>query len=238
MEKKELIFEGNEKQLFQTEDSGLVIFHFKDVATAFSGVKRANLADKGKVNNEISSLLFGYLREKGINTHFVEKLGDREQLCRKISIIPLEFFVHNYIAGPLAGKLGIPEGTKTPCVVYDLRYNNDALGDPYINGSQARALGIVNEEDYKYMCATVKTVNELLVDLFDKAGLKLIDMKLEFGRSVEGEIILSDEISPDTCRIWDAETGEILDKDRFRHDLGYIVASYSKVYDKLTKVLE
>jgi len=238
MEKKNLFFDGNEKQFFQTEDPEQVIIHFKDAITAFGNVKKAALADKGKVNCEISSLIFDYLKKNGVDTHYIAKVDDREQLCRKITIIPLEIFVYNYISGPLAVKLGLEEGTKPSTTVFDFRYNCAELDDPIINASQAVALGMLSFEEIDRMVDTAKKINDLLFDLFSRAGLKLVDMKLEFGRVSTGEIILSDEISPDTCRIWDAETDEKLDKDRFRFDLGYIVASYSKVYDKLSKVLE
>lgn len=238
MEKESLFFDGNEKQFFQTDDPEQVIIHFKDAITAFGNVKKAALADKGKVNCSISSLIFDFLKKNGIDTHYIARVGEREQLCRKISIIPLEVIVYNYISGPLSVKLGLEEGMKPGSTIYDLRYNNAELGDPIINASQAVALGLLNKEEIESILDTAKQINSLLFAVFEKAGLKLVDMKLEFGRASTGEIILSDEISPDTCRIWDAETDEKLDKDRFRFDLGYIVASYSKVYEKLSKVLE
>ena len=233
MEKRDKIFEGNEKMVFATDDPEKVIFHFKDIVTAYNSIKRAQLPTKGIVNNAVSSLIFDYLKQNGVHTHYIEKIGPREQLCHKILIVPLQVVVHNFVAGSLATRLGIEEGTKPCTVIYDLRYNNEELGDPLINDTQAVALGIVSFEDLEYVYETARRINALLTDLFTKAGLKLVDFKLEFGRDWTGHLIVSDEISPDTCRIWDAETDEKLDKDRFRHDLGYIVASYEKVYERL-----
>ncbi|MBQ9399214.1 MAG: phosphoribosylaminoimidazolesuccinocarboxamide synthase [Bacteroidales bacterium] len=236
MERRELLFDGKEKQVYATDDPEKVIFRFKDVISAYDGIKRATLADKGKTSTAFSSLIFEYLRDHGVRTHYIERVSEDEQLCHKICIIPIEVVVHNYIAGSIAEKLGLEEGVKPSCVIYDLRYNNDALGDPLINDTQAIALGIATQEDLKTIYSTARRINTLLVKLFERAGLKLVDMKLEFGRAWNGEIIVSDEISPDTCRIWDAETDERLDKDRFRRDLGYIVAAYAKAYDRLLKV--
>ena len=193
MNKDRLIFDGNEKQVFSTDDPNTVIFRYKDVTTAYHGVKRARFGGKGALNNEISALLLGYLNENGVETHFIQKIGDREQLCRKIEIIPLEVVFHNRIAGSLAAKLGVEDGFKPANTILDLCYNNDELGDPLINRDQA---------------------------------------------ADTGAIIISDEISPDTCRLWDMETGERLDKDRFRLDLGDMVESYGIVLEKLKNVFD
>lgn len=232
----ELLFDGNEKQVYATEDPEKVIFRFKDVATAYNNIKKAVFPEKGVVSNRISSLLFSYLEQNGIHTHFIAELGDREQLCRRSRNIPLELKVRNYFAGSLADRLGIDDGTKAATVIYDLNYNRQDLGDPMVNDSEAVALGIVSFEDLEFIYDVARRVNVLLSELCGRAGLKLVDFKLEFGRDAEGKIMICDEIGPDTGRFWDAATDERLDKDRFRHDLGYIVASYQKVLDRLLAV--
>ena len=234
----ELLFDGNEKRVYATEDPERVIFHFKDVATAYNNIKKAVFPEKGVVSNRISSLLFAWLEENGVHTHFISELGDREQLCRKSRNIPLELKVRNYFAGSIAGRLGIADGTKARTVIFDLNYNNDELGDPMVNDSEAVALGIVSFEELEQIYSIARKVNGLLTDICSRAGLKLVDFKLEFGRDAEGRIMICDEIGPDTGRFWDAVTDERLDKDRFRHDLGYIVASYQKVLDRLAAVAD
>lgn len=237
MVKKELIFDGNEKRVYATDDPNTVIFHFKDVATAFNNVKTAVFPNKGVVNNKISSYIFNYLEKSGIYTHYISMVNEREQLCRKSeNNIPLEVVVRNYIAGSLSDRLGIEEGTKPSTVIYDLNYNNSELGDPLINDTQAVALGIVDFETLRSIYDTAARVNTLLLDLFGPIGIKLVDFKLEFGRDSDGRVMLVDEISPDTSRFWDAATDKRLDKDRFRHDLGYIVASYEEVLNRLLSI--
>ncbi len=237
MVKRELLFNGNEKQVYATDDPNLVIFRYKDVTVAYNNVKRARFNGKGILDNRISSILLGYLNRKGVETHFVEQISDREQLCRKIEIIPLEVVFHNRIAGTLASKLGVPEGYKPDDIVLDLCYNNDELGDPLVNRSQAVALKLASCDELKQMFSMAKRAGTLLTRLFDKAGLELVDAKMEFGRAADtGAIIISDEISPDTCRIWDKATGEKLDKDCFRLDLGDVSEAYAKVLDKLNSI--
>ncbi len=238
MVKGELIFDGNEKQVFATDDPEKVIFRFKDVATAFNNVKTAVFPRKGIVNNGISSRLFGYLQRNGIYTHFISRLNEREQLCRKCRTIPLELVVRNYIAGSLADRLSLEEGMKPATVIYDLNYNDSSLGDPMINDSQAVALGIVASEDLDVIYDIARKVNALLTELCGRAGIRLVDFKLEFGRDSGGRIMLTDEISPDTCRFWDAVTLNRLDKDRFRHDLGNIMPSYEEVLRRLESMGE
>ena len=238
METRSLLFDGNEKKVFATDDPSLVIFHFKDVLTAYTGVKRAVLKRKGIVNNAVSSYLLSFLEKNGVKTHFVEKISDRDQLCRKVDPIPLEMIVCNYVNGPLMERLGMEEGTKPSETIIDLRYNRDDLGEPMINDSEAIALGIVTKEELSFLYATAHKVLSLMDGLFSGAGLKLIDVKPEFGRDSSGDIILCDEISPDTCRIWDASDDEKLDKDRFRLDFGDIVASYTKIAVKLGALTE
>lgn len=235
--KEDLLFDGNEKRIYATDNPDEVIIRFNDVATAFNNIKKAIFPNKGIVNNGISSLIFEYLNSKGVYTHFISKIGERDQLCRKGQIIPLEVIVRNYIAGSLADRLAVEEGTIAQTTIIDLNYNREDLGDPLINDTQAVALGIVSFEDLKYIYELAHKINGLLTELCSKAGLKLIDFKLEFTRDSAGRIMVSDEISPDTSRFWVAETDERLDKDRFRHDLGYIVASYEKVLDRLSAVV-
>ena len=238
MIKGEIIFEGNEKQVFATDNPDQVIFRYKDVTVAYNNVKRARFIGKGALDNQISALLLNYLNENGVETHFISTLGEKEQLCRKIEIIPLQVVVHNRIAGSLAARLGVEEGFRHPNTIVDLRYNNDELEDPFINRDHAVALGLATYQELDGMYNTARKVNDLLVPLFHKAGIELVDMKIEFGRASDtGTIIISDEISPDTCRLWDEATGERLDKDRFRLDLSRVVESYRTVLNRLTKVI-
>ena len=235
--KKELIFEGNEKRVFATDNPDQVIFHFTDVIVAYNNVKRARLKNKGVLANRISAILLEHLNKGGIPTHFIERLDDREQLCRKIEIIPLEVVVHNRMAGTLAAKLGVEDGFKPSNTVVDLCYNNDELGDPLVNNDQAVALGLASYKDLERMLSLAKRAGELLTALFHKAGIELVDAKIEFGRASDtGEIIISDEISPDTCRLWDEMTQERLDKDRFRLDLGDVIPAYTQVLERLESI--
>ena len=239
MTQKEVIYNGNEKQFFATDDPDKVIIRYKDVAVAFNNVKRARFEGKGALSNRISALLLGYLREQGIRNHFLELVGDTEQLCRRIEILPIEVIVRNRVAGSLAARLGIEEGFKPDNLIVELRYNDDELDDPFINRDIAVALGLVTYEEIDGMIAEAKKANEALKALFHRIGIELVDVKLEFGRATDnGEIILSDEVSPDTARLWDEQTGERLDKDRFRLDLSDVVASYRNVYERLTTVLK
>ena len=237
MTKNELIFNGNEKQVFSTDDPTRVIFRYKDVTTAYHGVKRARFAGKGALTNQISALLLGYLNENGVETHYIETLDEREQLCRMIEIIPLEVVFHNRIAGSLATKLGVDDGMKPENTILDLCYNNDELGNPLVNRDQAFAIGLASYEELEEMFSLGKKAGELLTELFHKAGIELVDAKIEFGRASDtGEIIISDELSPDTCRLWDEATGERLDKDRFRLDLGDVIPAYADVLERLEKL--
>lgn len=238
MEKSNLLFDGNEKQVYSTPDYNKVIFKYKDVCLAYGGIKRAVFNGKGVLDNQISALLLGYLESNGVKTHFIEKISDREQLCRKIEIIPLKITVRNRIAGSLAERLGVEDGLKTNSPIFDLTYNNDELGDPLINDHHAIALGLVNKKELESMYDTARMTNDILSALFDRAGIELVDIKIEFGRASDnGEIIISDEISPDTCRLWDKKTKRRLDKDRFRKDLSDVVASYQEVLDRLKETL-
>ncbi|MBQ1718894.1 MAG: phosphoribosylaminoimidazolesuccinocarboxamide synthase [Bacteroidales bacterium] len=235
--KKELIFEGNEKRVYATENPDQVIFHFKDVMVAYNNVKRARLTGKGVVTNKISAFLLGYLNDCGIPTHFIKRIDEREQLCRKIEIIPLEVVFHNRMAGTLAAKLGVEDGFKPSNTIVDLCYNNDELGDPLVNSDQAVALSLASYDELEVMFSIAKRAGKLLSELFHKAGIELVDAKIEFGRASDsGQIIISDEISPDTCRLWDEQTGERFDKDRFRLDLGDIIPAYNLVLERLESI--
>ena len=236
MEKLQLLFDGNEKQVYATDEKDRVIFRYKDVATAYGGIKRATFRRKGVLTCGISSILFRYLNENGIKTHFIESLNDREQVCRPITIIPLNVAVRNYAAGTMARRLGIEPGTKLSHTVIELFYNNDDLRDPMINADHAIALGIVNAEEIALIREEALKANELIVKLMEGLGIRVIDLKLEFGRASDGTIIMSDEISPDTCRFWDMKTGEVLDKDRFRHDMGGVIDAYEYVYTLLNRM--
>lgn len=238
MEKGDLIFNGNEKKFYATQDPDKVIVSFKDVTAAFNNVKRARFVGKGALENKISALLLGELNRSGIKTHFIEIVGDREQLCRRINIIPVEFIVRNRVAGSLALRLGLEDGFVPGNTILDLRYNNDDLDNPLITADHVVALGLASYDELGQMKDIALKVNEILCALFHRAGIELVDVKLEFGRATDtGEIIISDEISPDTARLWDEKTGERLDKDRFRLDLSNVVASYKQVYDRLSNVL-
>ena len=239
MTKGDLIFDGNEKQIFATDQPDRVIFRYKDVAVAYNNVKRARFKGKGALNNQISALLLDYLNRNGVETHFIEQLDDCEQLCRKIEIIPLQVVVHNRIAGSLAARLGVDEGFRHANTIVDLRYNNDELEDPFINRDHAVALGLATYRELDEMYNVARRVNDLLKPLFHQAGIELVDMKIEFGRASDtGAIIISDEISPDTCRLWDEATGERMDKDRFRLDLSCVVENYRNVLNRLKQVTE
>ncbi len=231
-EKREFIYEGKAKQIFSTDDENMVIIHYKDDATAGNGAKKGTIVNKGIINNKITAKIFKALEENGIKTHLVEVLNDRDQLCQKVTIFPLEVTVRNIIAGSMSKRLGIAEGTIPPETIYEIGYKNDDLGDPLINDYHAYVLG-VKKEDLKTIYAMTEKINQILIKIFDEIGIKLVDFKIEFGKNSAGEIILADEITPDTCRLWDKETGAKLDKDRFRRDMGNIEEAYIEVAKRL-----
>ena len=235
--KKEMLYEGKAKQIFATEKPDEVVVRFKDDATAFNAQKKGQVDKKGQMNNAITTLIFEYLNEKGIPTHFIKQIDDREQLVKKVSIIPLEVIVRNYVAGSMAQRLGVEEGTKSPITIFDICYKDDALGDPLINDYHAMFLGAATRKELDRMYALTARINEILIDLFDKMNIILVDFKIELGKTPNGEIILADEISPDTCRLWDKDTMKKLDKDRFRRDLGEVTEAYEEIYNRLKKVL-
>ncbi|MDR2110680.1 MAG: phosphoribosylaminoimidazolesuccinocarboxamide synthase [Spirochaetaceae bacterium] len=230
-----MLYEGKAKQVYAAEGrEDLVIIHYKDDATAFNGAKKGQIEDKGIMNNKIASSLFDLLEKSAVPTHFVSLLNDRDMLCKKVQIVPLEVIVRNAAAGSMAKRLGLAEGTSLKTTVFELSYKNDALEDPLINDYHAVAIGISTFEEIKAIFNYAARVNEVLSAFFLKGGIRLIDFKLEFGRTAAGELVLADEISPDTCRFWDAGTNEKLDKDRFRRDLGNVREAYSEILNRVS----
>ena len=233
MEKLEMLYEGKAKQIFKSKNENEVIVHYKDDATAFNGEKKSQINNKGILNNSITSKIFQMLNESGIKTHFIKKINDRDQLCKKVSIIPLEVIVRNVAAGSMAKRLGIEEGFNLKTTVFELSYKDDSLGDPLINDYHAVAIGATTFEELNKIYDMTNKINDLLKEFFKKQNINLIDFKIEFGRDEKGEILLADEISPDTCRFWDATTGEKLDKDRFRRDLGNVEEAYKEILNRI-----
>ena len=232
MEKKELLYEGKAKKVYTTENPDVLIVDYKDDATAFNGVKKGTIVGKGVVNNRMTNHIFRMLEEKGIPTHYIEELSDRETAVKKVEIVPLEVIVINVAAGSFSKKLGIEEGFKLLSPTLEFSYKNDELGDPMINDYYAVAIGAATREEINKITELVFKINEILVDYFKSIKVDLIDFKVEFGR-YKGQIILADEISPDTCRFWDSETHEKLDKDRFRRDLGHVEEAYEEIYRRI-----
>lgn len=227
------LYEGKAKRIYETDDANVVRVEYKDEATAYNAQKKANIAGKGQLNNEITSLLFEKLRKAGIDNHFIEKISDTEQLVRRVSIIPLEVVVRNTIAGSLAKRLGIDEGTKLKQGIVEFYYKNDDLGDPLINDQHVAILEAATPEQVSEIKEKALQVNDILRKLFDEIGIELVDFKLEFGLTPEGKILLADEISPDTCRLWDKETRQKFDKDVFRRDLGDLTEAYREILSRL-----
>ncbi len=232
MEKLEMLYEGKAKKIYATDKEDEVIVYYKDDATAFNGEKKGQIEDKGVLNNSITSMIFEMLEKKGIKTHFIKKLNEREQLCKKVEIIPLEVIVRNVAAGSMAKRLGLQEGYELKTTVFELSYKDDSLGDPLINDYHAVGIGATTFEELEKIYEITAKINEILKEFFIEQNIKLIDFKLEFGR-YNGEILLADEISPDTCRFWDAITGEKLDKDRFRRDLGNVKDAYVEILNRI-----
>ena len=233
MKKLEMLYEGKAKKVYKTDNEDLYIVDYKDDATAFNGAKKGTISGKGVINNKMTNLVFKYLNENGINTHLVEELSEREALVKKVEIVPLEVIVRNIAAGSFSAKYGVPEGTELKNPIVEFSYKNDALNDPMINNSQIEAIGIATAEEIEEITESVKKVNELLQKFFLECNIILVDFKVEYGRCKEG-IILADEISPDTCRLWDKDTREKLDKDRFRRDLGGVEDAYNEVWRRIT----
>ena len=229
MDKRDLIYEGKAKRVYTTDNPDLVIQYFKDDATAFNAQKRGTIVNKGVFNNDITSHLFKMLEKKGIRTHFVKKLSEREQLVRKVDIIPVEVIIRNLAAGSLAKRLGLAEGTPLKFPIVEWCYKSDKLGDPIVSDEIAVALGWAGAKEMAILKHKALEVDRLLTAFFARLGIKLVDFKLEFGRFGK-DILLADEITPDGCRLWDAKTNEKLDKDRFRHDLGGVEEAYQRVH--------
>jgi phosphoribosylaminoimidazole-succinocarboxamide synthase len=234
MEKRDMLYEGKAKKVFKTDDENLYIVSYKDDATAFNGLKKGQISGKGVINNRMTNIIFKYLADNGIKTHLVEELNDRETLVKKVEIVPLEVIVRNVAAGSFSKKYGVEEGTALLNPILEFSYKNDALGDPMINNMQILAIGIATKEELDSISEQALKINELMKKFFLERGIKLIDFKIEFGRC-NGEIILADEVSPDTCRLWDVETNDKLDKDRFRRDLGGVEEAYEEVWRRITK---
>lgn len=232
MKKLGLLYEGKAKKVYKTEDEDVLIVDYKDDATAFNGEKKGTIVGKGVVNNRMTNHIFQLLEKEGIPTHFVEELSDRETAVKKVEIVPLEVIIRNIAAGSFSKKLNIEEGTKLLIPTLEFSYKDDALGDPMINDYYAIAIGAATKEEIEKITDLVFKINNFLVTYFKEAGIELVDFKVEFGR-YKGDIILADEISPDTCRLWDVETHEKLDKDRFRRNMGNVEEAYIEVYKRL-----
>ena len=232
MKKLELLYEGKAKKVFKTEDEDALIVDYKDDATAFNGEKKGTIVGKGAINNRMTNHIFKLLEKEGVPTHYIEELSDCETVVKKVQIVPLEVIIRNIAAGSFSKKLGIEEGRKLLAPTLEFSYKDDALGDPMINDYYAIAIGAATREEIDTITKYAFKVNEVLMKYFDSLGIEFVDFKIEFGR-YKGQIILADEISPDTCRLWDKETHEKLDKDRFRRDLGNVEDAYQEVFRRL-----
>ncbi len=233
MEKKEQLYEGKAKKVFATDDPNLVIVDYKDDATAFNGEKKGTIAGKGVINNVMSNHMFQLLEQQGVPTHFVEQLSERETLVKKVSIVPLEVIIRNISAGSFAKRFGVEEGIVFDEPTIEFSYKNDELGDPLMNAYHAIALKAATREEIETIKAMAFKVNEVMKQYFDTLNVILVDFKLEFGKTADGKIVLADEISPDTCRLWDKTTKEKLDKDRFRRDMGGVEEAYQEIMKRV-----
>ncbi len=233
MNKLDMLYEGKAKKVYKTEIADQYIVEYKDDATALNGLKKGTIVDKGIMNNTISTKLFEILEAKGIKTHFIKKLNDRDMLVKKVQIVPIEVLVRNYAAGSLSKRYGIEEGTKLNTTVLEYCYKNDELGDPFINEYHIKAMELATEEEIRIIEKASLRINEILTEVMKEKNIDLVDFKLEFGKTPGGEIILADEISPDTCRLWDVTTHEKLDKDRFRRDMGKVEEGYMEVVGRI-----
>ena len=233
MEKKEQLYEGKAKKVYATDDSSMVIVSYKDDATAFNGLKKGTIEGKGVINNKMSNFLMQILEKEGVKTHFVEELSDRETLVKKVTILPLEVIIRNISAGSFAKHYGVKEGIVFAEPTIEFSYKNDDLGDPLLNEYHALALGLATKDEIALVKSMAFKINATLKEYFKKLNVTLVDFKIEFGKTVDGEIVLADEISPDTCRFWDSTTGEKLDKDRFRRDLGGVEGAYQEMMRRL-----
>ncbi len=234
MEKKEQLYEGKAKKVYATDDPALCIVSYKDDATAFNGLKKGTIAGKGVVNNRMTNMMMQLLEKRGVPTHFVKELSDRDTLVKKVKIVPLEVIIRNVSAGSFAKRYGVEEGIPFDEPTIEFSYKNDELGDPLLNTYHALALKLATKEEITLIETYAFRVNEVLKEYFLALGVKLIDFKLEFGKLPDGTIVLADEISPDTCRFWDAKTDEKLDKDRFRRDMGGVEDAYREIFKRVT----
>jgi phosphoribosylaminoimidazole-succinocarboxamide synthase len=234
---EELLYEGKAKKVFIIDEEGLLLHRYKDDATAFNAQKRGSWRDKGKTNATMSATIFAYLEERGIRTHFIEQVDETIIKTKRLTMLPVEIVVRNVAAGSLSRLLGFEEGRKLKAPIVELFYKDDVLGDPMLNWYHFRELG-VSDEDLKFCEELGLKVNQVLAPFFDQRGITLVDFKIEVGRDAEGRLLLADEISPDTCRFWDKKTGEKLDKDRFRHDMGGVEEAYAEVLRRVTEVKE
>ena len=237
MTKKEQLYEGKAKKVFTADDPELLIVSYKDDATAFNGLKKGTISGKGVINNRMSNLMMQQLEKKGVPTHFVEELNDRETLVKKVSIVPLEVIIRNIAAGSFSKRYGVEEGFLFDEPTIEFSYKNDELGDPLLNEYHALAMKLATKEEIETIKKYAFCVNDFLIDFWKKCGVTLVDFKLEFGKLSDGSIVLADEISPDTCRLWDIKTGEKLDKDRFRRDMGGVEEAYQEIMKRLTENL-
>ena len=238
MNQLELLYEGKSKQIYKTDSDNHVVVCFKDDTTAFYNIKRAIIEHKGRLTCDISSMVLDYLNRHDINTHFVERVGANGQLCRIVEHIPVEVIVRNVVAGSMAKRLGIDEGVIPENTIFDLCLRRKDLGDPLINDHHAVALGLLSYEELAKVYEMSANINNRLIELYDKAGITVVDFKIEFGRAADGTLVLADELSPDTCRLWDKATGKRLDKDRFRRDLGHVREAYEEVATRLHNALK
>ncbi|MEK5176229.1 phosphoribosylaminoimidazolesuccinocarboxamide synthase [Heyndrickxia sp. FSL W8-0496] len=233
MEKQELMYEGKAKRVYKTDSAGVLWIEYKDSATAFNGEKKSEIAGKGQLNNEITSLIFARLKKFGIESHFIKKISGYEQLVQQVSIIPLEVVTRNIVAGSLANRLGLEEGTRLKQPIVEFYYKNDELGDPLITEDHIEVLEIASLQELALLKQQALKINDILSKIFLELGVRLVDFKLEFGKDTRGAILLADEISPDTCRLWDKKTNQKLDKDVFRRDLGDITIVYQEILNRL-----
>lgn len=234
MNKLDMLYEGKAKRVFKTDDKNKYVVEYKDDATAFNGEKKGSIVGKGVINNKLSTIIFKDLESKGIETHFIEQLSDNEMLVKAVEILPIEVIMRNICAGSISNRLGIEEGTKLDKPLLELCYKNDDLGDPFITEDHIEILSLATPKEVEVVKEYAYKINESLIEFFKASNLTLVDFKVEFGR-YEGRIILADEISPDTCRLWDTETGKKMDKDRFRRDMGLVEEVYQEVLNRVEK---
>lgn len=235
MSKGEMVYEGKAKRMFLTDDPGRLVVEYKDSLTAFNAQKVASMEGKGRLNNVISSVIFQYLKDRGVDNHFVRVIDDTHQEVLRVTILPIEVVVRNITAGSICKRLGVKEGLPLPRPLVELYYKDDALGDPIITEDHAVLFGWATQEELDQVKSMALKVNQLLGEMFEQVGVTLVDFKLEFGRTKDGRIILADEISPDTCRLWDKATNDRLDKDRFRNDLGRVLEAYEEIWKRLSE---